>query len=62
MAYIPTLLITEARFLRYALPLIPIVAVLAGGVLTTRVRLERRVLMRAATTAVLIVTAVWAIG
>ncbi|HYI15965.1 MAG TPA: DUF2298 domain-containing protein, partial [Thermomicrobiales bacterium] len=62
VAYVPTLLITEARFLRYALPLVPILAVLAGGLLTTRVRVERRLLMRVATTAVLIVTAVWAIG
>ncbi len=62
VAYIPTLLITEARFLRYALPLVPVLAVVAGGLLTTRVRVERRVLMRVATTSILVVTAVWAIG
>ncbi|HYI15602.1 MAG TPA: glycosyltransferase family 39 protein, partial [Thermomicrobiales bacterium] len=62
VAYVPTLLITEARFLRYALPLVPILAVLSGGLLTTRVQVERRLLMRVATTSVLIVTAVWAIG
>jgi len=62
IAYLPTLLLIEARFLRYALPLVPVLAVLAGGLLTTRVHVERRAYLRAATTAVLIVTAVWAIG
>lgn len=62
IAYIPTLILIEARFLRYTLPLVPVLAVLAGGLLTTRVRVERRLMMRVATTAVLIVTAVWAIG
>ncbi len=62
IAYVPTLLITEARFLRYALPLIPVLAVVAGGLLTIHVRRERRVVMRWATTAILIVTAVWAFG
>ncbi|MEX2315418.1 MAG: DUF2298 domain-containing protein, partial [Thermomicrobiales bacterium] len=61
-AYVPILLTTEARFLRYALPLVPVLAILAGGLLTTQVRVERRVLMRAATATVLIVTAIWAIG
>ncbi|MGH9174301.1 MAG: ArnT family glycosyltransferase, partial [Vicinamibacterales bacterium] len=42
VAYVPTLLITEAKFLRYSLPLLPIVAVLAGGLLTTRVRIAYR--------------------
>lgn len=62
IAYLPTLLFIEARFLRYTLPLVPVLAVLAGGLLTTRVRVEFRVAMRLATTAVLIITAVWAIG
>lgn len=62
VAYVPTLLITEARFLRYALPLIPILAVLAGGVLTARVAVERRVFMRVAASAAIVVTAVWAVA
>ena len=31
LAYVPTLLITEARFLRYQLPLAPMLALFAGG-------------------------------
>jgi YYY domain-containing protein len=62
VAYLPTLLLIEARFLRYTLPLVPVLAALAGGMLTTRVRVERRALLQLATTAILIVTAVWAIG
>jgi len=62
VAYVPTILTTEARFLRYALPLIPILAVVAGGVLTTRLPVARRVPLRIATTAALVITAVWAFG
>lgn len=63
VAYIPTLLITEARFLRYTLPLLPVIAVLAGGMLWTW--MQRPGGLRAgqiATVVVLGVTAIWAFG
>ena len=62
IAYVPTLLITEARFLRYALPLVPVCAVFAAAMLVRLPRVGRVPLARVATASVLIVTAIWAIG
>ncbi len=62
VAYIPTLLITEARFLRYMLPLVPVLAVMAGGALAVLVQRRGDVFARAIMATVLIVTAVWAFG
>lgn len=61
-AYVPTLLITEARFLRYALPLVPACVILAAAFLVRLPRLGRVPLARVVTAAVLIVTATWAMG
>lgn len=63
VAYIPILITTEARFLRYSLPLLPILAVLVGGLLwTLMLRLDTRRLGQAATIVTLGITAIWAIG
>jgi len=62
VAYVPTLLITEARFLRYTLPLIPVLAVLAAGSLVWLARRFPTALGRAPLVAALVVTAVWALG
>ncbi len=63
VAYIPTLLITEARFLRYALPLLPVFALFAGGMLWSWMqRPEARRTALAAAVVVLGVTALWAFG
>lgn len=63
IAYVPILLITEARFLRYALPLLPVLAVVAGGLLwavMSRPGWSRA--GQALTAAVIAITAVWAFG
>ena len=63
VAYIPTLLITEARFLRYALPLFPVFALVAGGMLVAL--MSRPGWLRygqAAVAVTLGVTAIWAFG
>jgi hypothetical protein len=62
VAYVPTLLITEARFLRYMLPVVPFCAVFAGALLVRLPRLGRFPTARFATASVLIVTAIWAVG
>jgi YYY domain-containing protein len=63
LAYVPTLLITEARFPRYTLPLLPVLTVVAGGLLWTLVTDARwRAVGSVATAAVLGVTAVWGLG
>ena len=61
IAYIPTLLITEARFLRYTLPIIPVLAIAAAAALwamMTTPSLRRS--GQAITVGVLSVTAIWA--
>lgn len=61
--YVPVLLYTEARFLRYALPLVPVLAVLCGGLLARALALQRPAyLPRIAVACVLLVTALWGIG
>ena len=63
VAYVPTLLITEARFLRYALPLLPVFALFAGGMLIAL--MTRPGWLRygqVAIAATLGVTAIWAFG
>ncbi len=60
--YGATLLMTEARFLRYSLPLVPVAAVLVGTFVARPIpaRLSR---LRAVAVAVLLgVTAIWAFG
>lgn len=62
-AYVPTLLITEARFLRYALPLIPIMALLAGGLLWSALRIPRwRRAAQVVAASALGITALWGVG
>ena len=60
--YGATLLMTEARFLRYSLPLAPVFAILVGALVARPVpaRLQRP--RAVATAVVLVVTAVWAFG
>ncbi|CAN5577501.1 hypothetical protein BH23CHL2_BH23CHL2_18290 [soil metagenome] len=63
IAYVPILLITEARFLRYTLPLLPVLALVAGGLLwaaTSRPGWSRT--GQIVTAAVIAITAVWAFG
>ncbi len=63
VAYVPTLLITEARFLRYALPLFPVMAVFAGGMLWAIMSRPGRLrLGQVVTVVVLGITAIWAFG
>ncbi len=63
VAYIPTLLITEARFPRYSMPLIPMLAIFAGGLIWAAPSLFRsRNLSRVAAASVIVVTAIWAFG
>jgi YYY domain-containing protein len=63
VAYVPTLLITEARFLRYSLPLLPTLAVLTGGFLVWLIAQPRyRLPGQIATILVLGFTVVWAAG
>lgn len=63
LSYIPVLITTEARFLRYSLPLLPTLAVLTAGLLIwlslhPRLRLAGQI----AAVVVLGVTALWAAG
>ena len=63
VAYLPTTLTTEARFLRYSLPIMPVMAIFAAGLLVWLVSQQRlRVLGQIATAATLIVTLIWAAG
>lgn len=57
-----TLFLTEARFLRYSLPLVPVVAVLIGAMLGRPLPVRRNVLRALATATILIVTAMWGFG
>jgi YYY domain-containing protein len=60
--YIPTILLTEAKFLRYTLPLLPVFAVFAAGLLTVGLARYGRQVPRIATGVVIAITALWAIG
>lgn len=62
VAYVPTIVLTEAKFLRYALPLVPVLAVLAGGLLTVGLARYSRNVSLVAVALVLGITAIWAIG
>ncbi len=63
LSYIPVLLTTEARFLRYSLPLLPVLAVLASGLLVWMIAQPRyRTVGQVATVLVLGITAIWAAG
>ena len=61
-AYGATLLMTEARFLRYSLPLIPVFAVFVGALLTRPTAARLRKLRATAAVVVLAGTAIWAFG
>lgn len=64
-AYIPILMITEARFLRYTQPLLPTLAVLAGGMFACAFAAlagHRRIMIQGALTGVIGTTALWAFG
>ncbi|MFW6074759.1 MAG: DUF2298 domain-containing protein, partial [Chloroflexota bacterium] len=60
-SYVPILLFTEARFLRYTLPLMPALAVLAGGFLYFLIASRRiRRVGQVATAITLVTGALWA--
>lgn len=61
-AYAVTILLTEAKFLRYALPLIPVFAVFASGFLQFGLRRYPRGVSWGASATVVGVTLVWALG
>ncbi|RIK35935.1 MAG: hypothetical protein DCC58_19900, partial [Chloroflexi bacterium] len=62
VAYVPILIATEARFLRYSLPLVPFIAIFAATLLIGLPRIGRIPVARVATALVLIITATWAVG
>lgn len=63
IAYVPILLYTEARFLRYALPILPALAILGAGLFAFALRDVRwRQPARVAAGVTLAVTAIWAFG
>jgi YYY domain-containing protein len=63
LAYLPVTLTTEARFLRYSLPIFPVLTVFAAGLLVWVISHPRfRIAGQAATVAVLASTAIWAAG
>jgi YYY domain-containing protein len=62
IGYVPTILLTEAKFLRYTLPLLPVLAVFAAGLLVVGLARYGRGVARVATAVVVSVTALWAIG
>ncbi len=63
VSYVPILLYTEARFLRYSLPLLPALAVLGGLLLADLIASTRwRIVGQVATAIAVGITALWAFG
>lgn len=57
-----TLYLTEARFMRYSLPIVPVLAVLIGAMLGRPVLARLRLPRALATATILIITALWGFG
>ncbi|MCO5175592.1 MAG: DUF2298 domain-containing protein [Thermomicrobiales bacterium] len=57
-----TIFLTEARFMRYSLPMIPVLAVLIGAMLGRPLPARSRLPRALATATILIVTAIWGFG